>query len=77
VRTPIVRWILIEMVWRLVRWQPDYAPIRQFVKGLIVKHTLGESIPFVGGQHKQSPSTKMRQLKTNLLEPIAVRHKLS
>jgi transposase len=32
---PIVRWILIEMVWRLVRWQPDYPPIRQLVKGLV------------------------------------------
>ena len=32
---PIVRWTLIEMVWRLVRWQPDYPPIRQLVKGLV------------------------------------------
>ena len=32
---PIVRWILVEMVWRLVRWQPDYPPIRQLVKGLV------------------------------------------
>jgi len=24
-----------EMVWRLVRWQPDYPAIRQLVKGLV------------------------------------------
>ena len=32
---PTVRWILIEMVWRLIRWQPAYPPIRQLVKGLV------------------------------------------
>jgi transposase len=25
----VVRYTLIEMVWRLVRWQPDYPPIQQ------------------------------------------------
>ena len=31
---PCVRHLLIEMVWRLVRWQPDYPPVRQLVAGV-------------------------------------------
>jgi transposase len=31
---PVVRWILIEMVWRLIRWQSHYKPIRDLVEGL-------------------------------------------
>jgi hypothetical protein len=30
-----VRWILIEMVWRLIRWQRNYGPIRKLVEGVI------------------------------------------
>src|ERR1700740_1285694 len=30
----VVRWILIEMVWRLMRWQRHYRPIRDLVEGL-------------------------------------------
>jgi hypothetical protein len=26
--------LLIELVWRLVRWQPGYPPIRRLVEGL-------------------------------------------
>jgi hypothetical protein len=26
---PVVRYLLIEMVWRLLRWQPDYPPIQK------------------------------------------------
>jgi transposase len=29
-----VRALLIELVWRLVRWQPDYPPIRALVAGV-------------------------------------------
>ena len=25
----MVRYVLIEMVWRLVRWQPDYRPLQK------------------------------------------------
>lgn len=31
---PRVRALLIELVWRLVRWQPDYPPVRALVAGL-------------------------------------------
>lgn len=31
---PRVRALLIELVWRLVRWQPDYAPVRALVAGV-------------------------------------------
>jgi transposase len=31
----VVRWILIEMVWRLIRWQRDYVPIRKLVEGVV------------------------------------------
>jgi len=31
---PRVRHLLIELVWRLVRWQPDYPPVRQLVAGV-------------------------------------------
>jgi len=32
---PTVRWTLVEMVWRLMIWQPYYKPIRQLASGLI------------------------------------------
>ena len=30
-----VRWNLVEMVWRLLKWQPDYQPVRQLGAGLV------------------------------------------
>jgi len=30
---PRVRHLLVELVWRLVRWQPGYPPIRKLVEG--------------------------------------------
>lgn len=30
---PRIRHLLIELVWRLVRWQPDYPPVRGLVAG--------------------------------------------
>jgi len=30
-----MRVLLIELVWRLVRWQPDYPPVRQLVEGVV------------------------------------------
>jgi transposase len=30
---PRVRHLLIELVWRLARWQPDYPPVRKLVEG--------------------------------------------
>jgi transposase len=32
---PRVRWILVEMVWRLAIWQPGYAPVRRLKSGLV------------------------------------------
>ena len=32
---PRVRALLIELVWRLVRWQPDYPPVRALVAGIV------------------------------------------
>jgi transposase len=32
---PIVRWILVEMVWRLQVWQPQYGPVRLLAAGLL------------------------------------------
>jgi len=31
----IVRWTLVEMVWRLMIWQPHYGPVRQLAAGLV------------------------------------------
>jgi transposase len=31
----VVRWNLVEMVWRLLRWQPHYEPVRQLATGLL------------------------------------------
>ena len=31
---PRVRALLVELVWRLVRWQPDYPPVRALVAGI-------------------------------------------
>ena len=31
---PRVRALLIELVWRLVRWQPDYPPVKNLVAGI-------------------------------------------
>lgn len=32
---PRVRALLIELVWRLVRWQPDYPPVKKLVEGVV------------------------------------------
>ena len=32
---PIVRWTLVEMVWRLMIWQPNYGPVRLLANGLV------------------------------------------
>jgi transposase len=32
---PIVRWSLVEMVWRLMVWQPRYEAVRQLAAGLV------------------------------------------
>lgn len=31
---PRIRHLLIELIWRLVRWQPDYPPVRALVAGV-------------------------------------------
>jgi len=31
----MVRWTLVEMIWRLAKWQPDYQPVRLLAQGLI------------------------------------------
>jgi transposase len=31
---PRVRHLLVELVWRLVRWQPGYPPVRKLVEGV-------------------------------------------
>jgi transposase len=31
----MVRWNLVEMVWRLMVWQPHYGPVRQLAAGLV------------------------------------------
>jgi hypothetical protein len=33
----IVRYTLIEMVWRLMRWQPDYPPIKKLRNAVLSK----------------------------------------
>jgi transposase len=30
-----VRWNLVEMVWRLLKWQPKYEPVRQLARSLV------------------------------------------
>ena len=32
---PTVRWTLVEMVWRLMIWQPAYPPVRRLAAGLV------------------------------------------
>src|SRR6201984_575133 len=32
---PTVRWSLVEMVWRLMIWQPHYGPVRQLAARLV------------------------------------------
>ena len=31
----IVRWTMVEMVWRLMIWQPQYSPMRRLASGLV------------------------------------------
>jgi transposase len=31
----LVRWTLVEMVWRLMIWQPEYPPVRRLAAGLV------------------------------------------
>ena len=32
---PRVRHLLVELVWRLARWQPDYPPVRALLEGVV------------------------------------------
>lgn len=32
---PRIRRVLIEMIWRLVRWQPNYPPVAKLVEGIV------------------------------------------
>ena len=32
-----MRYTVIEMVWRLIRWQPDYPPIKKLRNALLSK----------------------------------------
>jgi hypothetical protein len=32
---PCIRTLLLETVWRLARWQPDYKPVRALAEGII------------------------------------------
>ncbi len=34
-RCAAVRWNLVEMVWRLLKWQPNYQAVRQLAAGLV------------------------------------------
>jgi transposase len=34
---PVVRYMLVEMTWRLVRWQPDYPPIQKLRRAMLSK----------------------------------------
>ena len=36
---PVVRYMLIEMTWRLLRWQPDYPPINKLRNPLLSKRS--------------------------------------
>jgi transposase len=51
VREPDRTVILIEMVWRLVRWQPDYPPIRQLVKGLVRSKRAKKRLAVMAARH--------------------------
>jgi transposase len=35
-----VRWTLVEMVWRMLRWQPHYAPIKELVAAIMKSRRL-------------------------------------
>jgi hypothetical protein len=39
------------MVWRLVRWQPDYPPIRQLVKGLVRSKRAKKRLVVMAARH--------------------------
>src|SRR5258707_14559586 len=45
-----VRWILIEMVWRLIRWQRHYPPIRKLVEGIVRSKRAKKRLVAGGGQ---------------------------
>jgi transposase len=34
---PVVRYTLVEMTWRLLRWQPDYPPIKKLRSAMLSK----------------------------------------
>jgi transposase len=64
----VVRWILIEMVWRLIRWQSHYGPIRALVeqirsskrskKRLVVKAGAAFSHRFMALGHRANHGRK-------------------
>jgi len=58
----VVRYTLIETVWRMTRWQPDYPPIKK-LRSMISKR--GKRRLVVGGK-SQNAARKARQNFTRL-----------
>jgi len=40
----VVRYVLIEMTWRLLRWQPDYPPINKPRSAMPSKRSKGRLV---------------------------------
>jgi transposase len=62
---PRIRHLLIELIWRLVRWQPDYPP----VKGLVVGTAKGAARRKLAVAAAQKLSVDLWRLATGQTTP--------
>jgi hypothetical protein len=69
------------MVWRLVRWQPDYPAIRQLVKGLVRSKRAKKRLAVMAARHlaidlwRLAPNVAQSQRK-NLTARFKRKHNL-
>ena len=79
----IVRWTLVEMVWRLMIWQPQYPPVRRLAAGLVKSKRARKRLVVQAARrlaidlwrHKRHPSRKRAPAIYSVarLEPIPLR----
>src|ERR1700741_1282748 len=64
-----VRWNLVEMVWRLLKWQPYYRPVRQLAAELVKSKRAQKRL---GGKAARHLAIDLWRLQTGRTTPEAL-----
>jgi transposase len=64
-----VRWNLVEMVWRLLKWQPHYRPVRQLATALVKSKRAKKRLVVKAARHL---AIDLWRLQTGRITPEAL-----